>query len=179
MEEVIDDVPTWPTCTPKRSNPYGSVPGLPDEELADPAELERVAMIAEWEPIMALPVQQPRSHIRPTIDEDGKPNWGAFGTVDFERMQPFDKRRYKADRLREELRDVLIKISIVRRRLPQKAMYLVLKNVEKGVLDPDDIANFDMQAVAKLTLRAKRLQQQIRDLKGRTLSRVEVRELLA
>lgn len=178
MEEAINDVPTWPTCTPKRSNPYGSVPGLPDEELADPAELERVAMIAEWEPILALPAPE-YSGFKFDIGENGELDKGAFDSMDFHHMHPFNKRRYKADRLREELRDALIMISIVRRRLPQKAMYLVLKKVQEDVLDLDDIASEDMRAVAKLTLRAKRLQAEIRDLGSRSLSRTEVRELLA
>ena len=36
-------------------NPYGSVPGLDDDELADPQELERLVYIEEWGPILALP----------------------------------------------------------------------------------------------------------------------------
>ena len=36
------------------------------------------------------------------MDEDGKVNWGAFGTVDFESYRPqFSKLRYKIEKLKE------------------------------------------------------------------------------
>jgi len=44
---------------------YGSVPGLDDDELADPAELERWMMIQEWGPILVLPVRDQQGGIRP------------------------------------------------------------------------------------------------------------------
>ena len=41
----------------ERDTGYGSVPGLEDKELADPAELERQVMLAEWGPILAIPIR--------------------------------------------------------------------------------------------------------------------------
>ena len=88
----------------ERDMGYGSVPGLDDDELASPAELERWVMIQEWGPILALPAGGQQGGIRPEVDESGYIDWGAFGTVDFDRLRPpFDRARYKADKLREEL----------------------------------------------------------------------------
>ena len=155
----------------RRSNRYGSVPGLDDEELALPEELERQVFIEEWWPILRLPVRHRKSLIRPTIDEDGHIDWGAFATVDFERYSGgFDKARYKADKLREELRHVLIMMEIISRRLP-KARTLVLRYVERGIIDLGHIESLDMYELARLDLRARRLQDEIRQLRGASRAR--------
>ena len=150
----------------ERQTGYGSVPGLDDSELADPEEIERQVAIQEWGPILALPVA-PRSGFHPTRDEFGHLEWGAFGTVDFARLYgPFDKARYKADKLREQLRRTLILLSTASEKLPGNAKYQVLKYLDMGVIDFDHIANDDhMREVAKRHLQAKRLQQEIRELR--------------
>ena len=59
-EELVDGVGgvrVSPLISVERRNPYGSVPGLDDEELATPEELERQVMLAEWGPVLALPVR--------------------------------------------------------------------------------------------------------------------------
>ena len=40
-EDEVEDVPVSALLHEARRNRYGSVPGLDDEELADPEELER------------------------------------------------------------------------------------------------------------------------------------------
>jgi len=78
-------------------------------------------------PIVALPAKTPRSTIRPTIDENGRPDWGAYGTVDYERQHgPFAKARSDADRLGDELRRLLLTIDLVRAHLPPAPLYLAL-----------------------------------------------------
>jgi len=145
----------------ERENPYGSVPGLDDEELATPEELERQVMREEWGPVLALPVNGRRRGTTPGVDESGGIEWGAYGTVDFERTMPeFDKMRYKADRVREELRNVLIMFSTVKDRLP-KAKYKVLKYLRMGLIELEHIASVDMLALVRLHLRALRLQKKI------------------
>ncbi|MEK6677587.1 MAG: hypothetical protein AABZ47_18280 [Planctomycetota bacterium] len=143
---------------------YGSIADLPDEELADPEELERQVFFQEWGPILALPVRRaPR--IRADIDENGGVEWGAFGTVDFERISPkFDKARYKADKLKEELRNLMIMIDTVRYHVkgPQKNM--VLKYALRGIIDVDDILNEELRALANLFMRARRIRQEIDQL---------------
>jgi len=135
----------------EQGNRYGSVPGLADEELADPDELERQVFVEEWAPILALPKPRRKCDIRPAIGEDGRLDWGAFATVDFERSYgSFDKARYKAERLREERRDKLIMLSIVEERLPGKAASLVVKYLRMGIITMEDIVNEDMLALAKL-----------------------------
>ena len=107
-----------------------------------------------------------------------KGDWGAFGTVDFERTMPeFDKARYKADRLREQLTDVAIRMGIVKERLPGKAKYMVLKYLKMGVIELGQIINADMLALARLYLRARRLRDEIWQLEqaceGRMRRRLE------
>jgi hypothetical protein len=141
------------------------VPGLDDEELADPDELERQVMREEWGPILALPVRTRRGWIQPNIDDDGRVDWGAFGTVDFSRTVPeFDKARYKADKLQERLTDIVIMLSIVSRRLP-RVQFRVLKYLRMGIIDIDQIVSEDMRALARLHSEARRLRQEITRLR--------------
>ena len=149
---------------PIRKDKYGKVPGLPEEELAEPDELERQIYLEEWGPIWQLPKPE-QSPIKPSIDEEGKPDWGAFDTIDFDRYTGgFNKARFKADKLREELRGLFIMLNIVRARIPGRGKYKVLKYLEKGILDMGDISNFDMYQLTELYLRARRIQKHIDNL---------------
>ena len=171
MDE-IEDVPVSPLVVVKQDNRYGRVDDLDDEELADPAELERQVWQSEWAPILALPVKARRGWIQPTIDESGHLDWGAFGSVDFERNKPeFDKARYKAEKLREQMKDLAILIGIVKERLPGRAKYLVLKYARMGIIELEHIVNEDMLALARLYLRARRLQEEIAKLQEAGRSR--------
>ena len=156
----------------ERQSGYGSVPGLEDEELADPEELERQVVLDMWGPILALPGRGRRSFLRPAIDEFGHLDWGAFGTADFERLHGgFDKARYKAEMLQEQLRRTLIMLSVISDRLPGNAKYMVLKYLDMGILDFDYIVNEDMQAIARRHLQARRLQREIRELRAYSRNR--------
>jgi len=170
--ETIDDVPESPLLKVLRPSRYGSVPDLDDEELADPDELEEQVYREEFEPILTLPIKAKKGGIRPDYDESGKVDFGAFATVDFARMYGgFDKARYKADKLREELRDVVILIEIVNERIPGKAKYRVLGLVRKGKLELEDIVYEDVRALAKLYMKALKLRQQITQLKEQSWKR--------
>ena len=174
--ENIDDIPESPVLKVLRPSMYGSVPDLDDDELADPDELEQQVYRAEYGPILALPVKAKRGGIRPDFDESGKVDFGAFATVDFERMYGgFDKARYKADNLREELGGVTILLMIVKERIPGEAKYKVLRLVMKGKLELEDIAHEDMQALARLVLRAMKLRRQISQLKEQSWKRRQAR----
>jgi len=160
VEEEVEDVPVSALLHEDRRNKYGSVAGLDDEELADPEELERQVMLQEWGPILLLSNRHEPRGVRPAIDEEGRIDWVAFGTVDFERIRPsFDKVRYKADKLKDELENVLIMLSIVGRRLAGRAKHQVLRYVQMGVIVEEHIVSEDMRAFARLYLRAKRLQR--------------------
>jgi len=170
--EYIDDVPETPILKVLRRSMYGRVPDLDDDELADPDELEEQIYREEFEPILTLPIKAKRGGIRPDYDESGKVDFGAFATVDFERMYGgFDKAKYKADKLREELRDVVILIEIVNERIPGKAKYKVLGLVRKGKLALEDIVHEDLRALARLFLRALKLRQQISQIKEQSWKR--------
>ena len=146
----------------ERGKAYGHVVGLDDDELADPAELERQVFFQDFGPILALPVARRHDGIRPTMDESGGVDWGAFGTVDFERLYgKLDKARYKADKLKEELRRVFIIFSIVKERLPGKAKYLVLKYLRMGVIDLDHIEDWDMWLLARRYLQIRAIRDDI------------------
>lgn len=178
-DEQIDDVPSPAVVLDRAEQRYGSVPGLDDDELADPDELERQAIRAELEPVLRLPSKRKRHGFVPPSDESGGIDWGAFGTVDFERTEPeFDKARYKTEKLKEQLGDVLIMLGIVKERLPGKAKYLVLKYLKMGLMTLDNIANQDMRTLAELWLRARRLQEEIASLRESSRARRE-RQLMA
>lgn len=163
----IDDLPVSPRVSIERSTGYGHVPGLDDEELLDEHELEQWVEWQDWGPILALPDTKPRSTIRPTIDQDGRPDWGAYGTVDYERLHgPFDKARYKADRLQDELRRIIITIDMVRAHLPPAPLYLALKYLRLGILKDEHITSDDLRDILRLTRRAERLRDEIRDLRA-------------
>lgn len=160
------EVPESVLLRREQGNKYGSVLGLDDSELADPDELERQVLMQEFGPVLALPVKG-RSAIRPDMDESGNVDWGAFGTIDFDRYRGgFDKVRYKADKLREQMNDLLIMVSIVKERLPGKAKYLVLKYLKMGIIGLEHIINADMLALARLFFRVERLRGDIRQLEG-------------
>jgi hypothetical protein len=134
----------------ERSNKYGSIEDLPDEELADPDELERVVYKQMWWPILSLPQQRWECPIRPNIDEDGRVDWGALGTVDFDRYRPqFDKLRYKSQKLKEKLKDLVSMLQMMSARIPGRAKLKVLKLVKKGRLDIGDITNNEMYFLAE------------------------------
>jgi hypothetical protein len=138
---------------------------------ADLHELERQAIREEFEPVLMLPERKSKNSILPVVDESFGLDWGAFGTVDFDRIRPeFDKCRYKAEKLREQLKDALISLSIVSERLP-KAQYRVLKYLRMGVIELDRISDMDMLAVARLWLRAERLREEIDVLRKASYAR--------
>ncbi len=148
-----------------RKSRYGSVPGLDDKELAEPEELERQVYRQEFGPVLALPVSGSRCSLRPAIEEDGSLDWGAFGTVDFERRYPFNKVLYKADKVAEQLKNVSIMFSIVKERMTGTAKYLVLKYLEMGIVELEHIVDSDMLALARLYLRIRRMQKEITELR--------------
>jgi hypothetical protein len=173
QDEEIIDLPASAALSVARKNKYGSVPGLDDEELADPDELERQVMLDEWGAVLQLPVRKRNTWVRPSIDESGHVDWGAFGTVDFERRSgSFDKRRYKVERLREELRDVLILASIVQRRVPEGKL-LVIECLRNGIIELEHIVSEDMRGLGRLWLRAERIRQQIREVRQARRRKVE------
>ena len=149
-----------------RGNRYGSVLGLEDSELADPAELERQVLVAEFGPVLVLPVKTGRGFMRPSESEDGVVDWGAFGSVDFDRYTGgFDKARYKADKVREQLKGVLVLFSVVSDRMGGSGKYLVLKYLRMGVIGPEHIVSEDMAALSRLYLRIRRLRQEMGELR--------------
>jgi hypothetical protein len=97
------------------------------------------------------------------VDESSGVDFGAFGTVDFlERYSGgFDKARYKAEKLREALQSLLIRISIVEEKLPRPSRYLVLKYLRMGIIEMAHIVNEDMLALARLWLQARQTVKEI------------------
>ena len=163
---VYDGVEVAPSAVLRRlrrSKGYGSVADLPDT--ADPDELERQVFREEFEPLLCLP--KPKSgRYNPAWDTSADVDFNAFACVDFQRTQPeFDKAKYKADKLNEQLKDLKILISMLNDRVKDKAKGRILKYVRIGVIDVDDISNWDLWMLAKYYMRALWLQKQIRELR--------------
>lgn len=179
-EEI--EVPVSPVLAPIRNKGYGHIADLPDEELATPAELERMVFIQEFGPILTLPRPRRKSVIKPHIDEDGRLDWGAFGTVDFERYTGgVNKARYKVDQLREELFHERLMIETISAHIKPVAKYKIIKLVFDGILDVDDISDMEMYCLAKRCLSARRLQREIQALAGKSrggLATAEMKLLL-
>jgi len=173
--EVFDgvEVPVSPLLKRERSNRYGSIPDLDDEELIEPAEIDRVFLREAFAPILALPVKGKKGGIKPNIDEDGSVDWGAFGTVDFDKYVEFDKLRYKADKLREELFNERIMMEMLSEKIESKEKYKILEKAEAGLIDADEISNFEMFCLAKRFVRAKRIQREIAELEKKSQERRE------
>ena len=163
-------VPESPLLRTQQANRYGSVEGLPDEELADPAELERLYLIQEFAPVLALPEKKARkSWIRPNIGEDGKIELGAFGTVDFDRYKPkFDKMLCKADWLAEEVANQCLMMETISARIKTPAKYKVIEYVKNGILDIGDIVDFDMYCLSERYMRTRRLIREIAELRKKS-----------
>ena len=97
---------------------------------------------------------------------------GAFGSVDFDRCGPgIDKARYKAGKLREQLKDLLIMVSIVKERLPGKAKYLVLKYLRMGIIELEHVVSEDMVVLVRMHGRAEKLREEIAMLEEASVRR--------
>ena len=170
--EIYDGivVPASALRQEQRRERYGTISDLPDEELASPAELERLYLIQEFAPVLALPEKKARkSWIRPNIGEDGKIELGAFGTVDFDRYKPkFDKMMCKADWLREEVANQCLMMETISARIKTLAKYKVIEYVKNGILDIGDIVDFDMYCLAERYMRTRRLIREIAELRKKS-----------
>ncbi|MCO6438589.1 MAG: hypothetical protein J5J06_15970 [Phycisphaerae bacterium] len=150
----------------ERGTGYGSVPGLEDEELADPDELERQVMIAEWGPILAIPITWKRPLIRPQLDGNNKLDWGAFGTVDFDRLRPtFNPGLRLAQELEEDLRNAVIMLGVVSQRLANEARGEALRMIHMFNVEADYFDDWSQWAFARWYLRARTLRRRIRGLR--------------
>ena len=70
---------------------------------------------------------------------------------------------------------MLIIFSIVKERIPGRTKYLVLKYLNMGIIELDHIVDADMQALARLYLRARHLRKQVADLREVSRRRQEQR----
>lgn len=166
------EVPVAPVIRVERESRLGTIPGLDEDELLSEAELERTVEWEMWGPILSLPQRRTSWGIRPDIDESGRVDWGAFGTVDFARVAgEFDKARYKAERLSERLAESLDTLSMVKRRLPAAGLYLALKYLRMGILQREHILNDDVLAVLRLQQRITQLRDEIRTLRQHSAER--------
>jgi hypothetical protein len=144
-----------------RKSGYGSVPGLDDEEPAGYNELLRQVMIEQWGPILDIPVKKSGRFVKPTIDERCNLDWGAFGTVDFERLYPFNPTSYKIDKLREELQHVKIMFDLVKERVPIENRLEIIRYVQAGK-DIDLIEDFDQFRMAYRFSQLRAIQAKIK-----------------
>ena len=162
-EQVAASVPAWLTI--ERDCGYGSVPGLADEELADPEEMERWAFQRDWEPILMLPSKSYWDGPRPSFSEDGSLDWGAFGTMDYARLKPrFDANRQRTRELREKLTDATNMLTMVAERVTDPRRSELMSYVTRGIIGLDDIRDENMRALAKWNLRVRELRRGLKAL---------------
>lgn len=172
VEDGIE-VPEPGVLRVERLSRHGSIPYLRDSELADVRKLEQAVYREMWKPLMVLP--KPVRNWRPyaKLDADGRLDWGAFGTVDFERMHghgcPWT---YREQQIRDDLMHATIMLEMVEERLPRHTQLPVLRLVRQGVLDIDDIENPHMHAIARWDTRVRRLRQELRTLQEARRSRL-------
>jgi hypothetical protein len=174
--EIYDGivVPASALRQEQRIKRFGTIPDLSDDELADPDELERVVYKEMWWPILSLPQQRWECPIRPNMDEDGRVDWGAFGSVDFDSYRPqFDKLRYKVEKLREKLKDLVVMLKVISARIPGRAKMKILRLVGAGVLDIGDIPDNQVYFLAEMYLRALWMREQIEYLQEKRKQRHE------
>ena len=163
----VEDIPVSAAVEIVRSDRCGTVEGLDEDELLTNNELDRMVAKQLWKPILDLPIKDNGIWIRPNIEQDGKLDWGAFGTVDFLRQHPFTlarKARYKAAKLKEELENAMIMASTIKDRISGRAKYKVLKYLKLGYLRLEDITNFDMNRLGNWCLKIWRLRKEIEQL---------------
>ena len=163
----IEDIPASVLVQREKKDRYGQVEGLEVDELADPAELERQVYRQMMEPVMRLPARFKSCGPRPEIDENGELEWGAFGSMDFLRDRPafMDRSRYRLDVMKEELKDQVIAISMIRPHLKGQSYALVLKYLEMDIISMDDVTDFWMKRMAMRYFKAKRIRQEIKQLR--------------
>ena len=150
----------------RRISEWMSKLGMTGDEEASLTQLERLAFMLDWGPILALPIKSSRGRIRPAIDENGDLDWGAFGTVDFQRLQgPFDIARCKADKLQAEVRHNALMLETLAGRVALEAQNHILALGRAGRLDLDLIDDADEWMFARRYLRIRRLRNEIRELR--------------
>lgn len=146
----------------------GCVRGIKNKALADPVELERQVLKAEWGPILDLPVYRSGYWIRPDIDEDGRFDWGAFDTADFERLYgSFDKVRYKVDKLHEELRWAMARMEVAAGRVAKGMIYPLIRNLRSGAMSLEHIDDMNQYFFAQRFLRVLSINNEIGELRAR------------
>lgn len=159
----VDDVPVSPLFSEERGNRYGSVPGLDDEELADPRELERQLLLQDWGPILAL---------RPTKDDfflhgqwENGVDVSAFNTHDYHRRYGgFDRCRYALAQARREYREAVWMLETLIDRVKSPAKYAVLEYLQSGVIDAS-VCLGDMKGVAVWNARVRAAMEKMRGIR--------------
>ena len=141
----------------ERSKGYGSVPGLPDEELADVAEMERMTYLDMWGPVLSLPQQGQRES-----------EWwkgDAFKTHDFAALcGDFKWRWSRSEELKLELRNARIMREMVWERVDPRKTWPIVRLVRQDVLELEHIEDTDVRAAAKWDQRVRALRDRLEDL---------------
>ncbi len=96
-------------------------------------------------------------------------------SVERRRQPAFNWARSKSEQLKEERKELLIRIDIFKEHLPAKERFMTLKYLRLGVIELEDIADFDMYLLVTMVLRALRFQRQIRELEEASWRRSQQR----
>jgi hypothetical protein len=168
--EFEDGIEAVPPAWVKPVERYGVIEGFDENDYASPKELERIYYEQLWGPVLMLPEQKKSDNAAWKCY--GDLDYNAFASVDFDRMRPeFNKIKYKADKLQERLKDLMIMIRIKLESIDDNRKYKVLRLVGKGHLEPDDIRHGDMWQLGLLYRRAVNIKKEIGRLREASFKR--------
>jgi hypothetical protein len=141
-DESLDDIPSSAAVKVIRHGVQDDA----DPEAIEWSEIQRLLFERDWAPILALRQPATRWSVPKTIDENGH-DVSAFNTGDFERLHGprYDRFGYAIDHAKRERDRALWMMEMLFDRIPGKAKYVVLKYLERGVIDESMIANHDLQ----------------------------------
>lgn len=135
---------------------------------ADMDELERWAVVRDFEPILSIPAKHTRYGFDEPVHEATPPWEVSIQELIHPKLAP----PTRLEQLEDELENTLIQFDMVKERLPGRAKYLVLKHLRMGLIGWDDITSDDMRALARLDRKARQLQRQISRVHNHRDSRV-------
>lgn len=158
----VETIPEPARLYAERAKKYGSVPGLDDWELADPDVLERWAFVEAWRPILELPTESSEWRPHGVADDDGHIDFGAFGTVDFERMYPTAWSGSRRRSLSWQLKVARVMLDGVRHRVAPAMQRRILTLLRDGQIEFEHIADDDMQSIAKWWSRVRGLRAELK-----------------
>lgn len=154
--------PINPTIRPLKPERYGFIEELEPSEHADPQELERIAYLRFFEPVLSLPRKDKNSPFMPDIAG------GAFNTWDFHRMFPqieqYARKQRTLNWLNSKLQDRVNLLSILKERLTRQQRAQAI-TAARGARRLSELEDHDTQMFAQEYKRSLQLRNRIQQIR--------------